>query len=100
LGISKGFELGLGTMNNISLAVADNPFDKLEVAKYYPEVIVVSGEGNIVTRISPTNGDDFYEAFPSLKYECGQGMRDDKLKINDDRKIKMKLDEFADDQDL
>lgn len=99
LGDSTKWELSLGNMTNISFAVADNPFMKLDRAKYYPEAIYVSGAGDIVTRISPTNGELFYEQFPSFKYESGPLLRDDKLRINDDRKIRMKLEEFSEDPD-
>lgn len=35
-------ELELNAMDHISLAVADNPFYKIDCDKYYPEAIVVN----------------------------------------------------------
>lgn len=39
------YELELSTMNYISFSVADNPFMKAEVSKYYPEAIVLNEQG-------------------------------------------------------
>lgn len=42
------FELELKGINQISFAVANNPFFKLEVEKYFPEALVLNGEGKIL----------------------------------------------------
>jgi hypothetical protein len=65
---------------------------KLDVAKYYPEAVVVNGKGEIVARINPTC--DSCETFPGLSYL--DSFRDEKLRINDDRKVRMNLADFID----
>ena len=72
--------------------MADDPFTKLDVSKYYPEVVVVDGGGAILARICP----DAQQTpdFSSLCYTAVK--RDDKLRINDDSKVKIRLDQFGD----
>ena len=36
------YDLELNSISNVSFAVADNPFFKNEIAKYYPEAIVLN----------------------------------------------------------
>lgn len=63
--------------------------------KYYPEVHIISGQGEVLATINPdTKADDRYGA---LEY-C-EGFRDEKLKINDDRKVKFTLSDFANKED-
>jgi hypothetical protein len=88
-------QLNMGNITNIAFAVADSPFQKSEVAKYYPEVVVVNNKGEIVTRISDSN--DKCEEFPGLHYM--DSFRDEKLTINDDRKVRMNLDDFMESGD-
>lgn len=87
-------ELQLGNMNHLSFAVADSPFSKLEVQKYYPELVAIDSDGNIVARIGPSQKSDPTKKFSSLRYEDGAALRDDKLRINDDRKIMIELEDF------
>lgn len=47
------YDLELNSIETVSFAVADNPFFKNEVAKYYPEAIVLSSQGDILTHIRP-----------------------------------------------
>ena len=45
-------DLELNSINHIGFSVADNPFFKMLNEKYYPEVIVINGEGAILARLS------------------------------------------------
>lgn len=86
-------ELGLGNITNLAFATADDPFTKAQVAKYYPEAVVVSGKGEVLARISPEQQTS--AKFDGLRYLTG--FRDDKLRINDDKKVKIDLTDFSDD---
>ena len=83
-------QLALSNISNVGFAVADSPFHKSEVPKYYPEAVVINHAGEVVTRIGPSN----------LKCEQYEGMsyldnfRDEKLRLNDDRKVRMNLADF------
>lgn len=79
-------------MQRISFAVADNPFIKADVEKFYPEIHVISGKGELLTTISPSN--KACDKFGNSMF-CSD-FRDDKLKINDDRKVKLTLSDFYD----
>jgi hypothetical protein len=69
--------------------VADNPFFRADVAKYYPECHVINGEtGHVMATINPTKKTS--QQLTSLAFL--DNFRDEKLKINDDRKIKFELD--------
>jgi hypothetical protein len=46
------YDLELNSINHIGFSVADNPFFKMLNEKYYPEVIVINGEGAILARLS------------------------------------------------
>jgi len=89
-------ELCLNGINHISFAVANNPFYKIDTEKYYPEVVVIDKGGNILFRQGTTlEMDPEGEAkFPSVKDRYN--FRDDKIRINDDRKVEMKLEDFKD----
>ena len=52
---SPFYDVELGNLGNLSFAVADNPFFKLEVAKYYPEVHVISENGEILETFNPSS---------------------------------------------
>jgi len=84
-------ELELNDLQRLSFAVADNPFVKSDVDKFYPEIHVISGEGEILATINPTNKND--DRFGASMF-CSD-FRDDKLKINDDRKVKLTLSDFT-----
>lgn len=89
-------ETVLNDMNHISFAVANNPFYKIDTEKYYPEAVVMNKEGQMLARLSCKEepSEDAQAMFPSLKDMSN--FRDDKIRINDDRKICMNLDEFKD----
>lgn len=87
------YELELNDMDHIAFAVADNPFFKMDTEKYYPECVVMNNEGEILAHLSADKRID-NESFPSLKYK--QGFRDEMMRVNDDRKIEMRLSEFKD----
>ena len=72
--------------------MADNPFVKADVEKFYPEIHVISGDGRVLATINPTlkSNDKF-----GASMFC-DNFRDDKLKINDDRKVKITLSDFED----
>lgn len=85
------FELELRSVNNISIAVADNPFIKSDMPKYFPECFIVSGMGEIIGHIA---ADSKASDFENIAYM--ENFRDDALKFNDDRKITMNLQDFED----
>ena len=47
------YELELKSLHRLAFAVADNPFLKSDVAKYYPEIHVVQSDGEVVATINP-----------------------------------------------
>lgn len=86
------YELELYTMNHISFSVADNPFFKLDTEKYYPEALVLSKDGTIIAHLGAGRPAQPLTACPSLKYK--HSFRDERMRVNDDRKIEMQLSEF------
>jgi len=78
-------------MTSIGFATADSPFQKSDVAKYYPEAVVVNGKGEILTRIGPNSVS--CDEFKGLCYM--DSFRDEKLRINDDRKVRISLTDFS-----
>lgn len=91
---NKFFEMELNALKKLSFAVADNPFFRANVAKYYPEVHVVNGEGIIIATIGPDSRST--EDFSNLCF--AEDFRDDKLKVNDDRKVRFSLPDFKDEE--
>jgi len=92
--------LELSQISYVSFAVADNPFFKNEIAKYYPEAIVLNQQGEILTYIQPFEFNEegfvasgFENPFANLRYRSN--FRDEKIRVNDDRKIELVLDEFT-----
>lgn len=83
----------LAVLRRINFAVADNPFFKNETTKFYPECHVISEDGDVIATINP-DSKRVKGQFPGLMY--ADNFRDDKLKINDDRKVKINLNEFTD----
>ena len=63
---------------------------KTDSAKYYPEIHIIEANGTVTSSIGPNMKVD--EKFGSSFY-C-EGFRDDRLKINDDRKVKLTLSDF------
>ena len=84
------YELELKSLHRLAFAVADNPFMKTDTAKYYPEIHVIEADGSVSASIGPNMKLD--DKFGS-SYYC-EGFRDDRLKINDDRKVKLTLSDF------
>lgn len=96
LGPNPFYELELKCLHRLAFAVADNPFMKTDMAKYYPEVHVVLADGTIMATISPSNKND--ANFGNSFYM--DNFRDDHLKINDDRKVRLTLSDFKDRRDM
>lgn len=47
------FTCELTSLSRISFAVADDPFYKSERSKYFPELLVISPKGKVLSRINP-----------------------------------------------
>ena len=90
------YELELKSLQRLAFAVADNPFLKSDTSKYYPEIHVVLADGTLMSTISPTKRND--PNFGSSMYL--ENFRDDNLKINDDRKVRLTLSDFKDRRDM
>ena len=89
-------ELELNDLQRLSFGVADNPFIKADVEKFYPEIHVISGSGEVLATINPTSRS-------SNKFNAStfcDNFRDDKLKINDDRKVKLTLSDFQKERNI
>ncbi len=69
---------------------------KTDLAKFYPEIHVVLGDGTIVASIGPNNRS--HKDFGTSVYM--ENFRDDKLRINDDRKVRLTLSDFKDRRDM
>jgi len=86
---NEHFEMELAQLERLSFSIADNPFFRADVAKYYPECHVINAEtGQVMATINPQSKGN--AAFSSLAFL--DNFRDEKLKINDDRKIKFELE--------
>lgn len=70
--------------------MADNPFFKMQTDKYYPEAVVVNKKGEILAHIG---GNNYNSDLEGAKY-LHTGFRDERMRINDDRKISLQLSEF------
>jgi hypothetical protein len=73
-------------IHRIAFAVADDPFYKAFRSKFYPECIVMDIKGKIKAKINPHHT-------KSEKYglEYLEDFREPKLKLNDDKKIRITL---------
>ena len=49
------FHCELTGLQRVSFSTADDPFYKTTVSKYYPEAVVFNSEGEVLTRIDPSN---------------------------------------------
>lgn len=80
------FTCELTSLNRISFAVADDPFYKPVRSKYYPECIIMNIKGKVLSKINPWSRN-------SEKYgmEFMEDFREPKLKLNDDRKVRITL---------
>lgn len=90
------YELELKSLHRLAFAVADNPFMKTDTSKYFPEVHVILADGTIQANINSSNKSD--PLFGSSVYM--ENFRDDHLKINDDRKVRLTLSDFKDRRDM
>lgn len=95
-GANPFYELELKSLQRLSFAVADNPFMKTEQAKYYPEIHVILENGTVFSTIGPSNRSD--KNFSNSMFV--ENFRDDRLKINDDRKVKLTLSDFKNRRNL
>jgi hypothetical protein len=87
------YDLALQGINHVSFAVANNPFFKLDTEKFYPQALVINAAGECLAKL----GGDSEQADHSFKtLQSRSNFRDEKIRINDDRKIEMCLDEFTD----
>ena len=93
---NHNYELALENINNIAFSTADNPFFKSQFAKYYPEAIVIGSSGEILAHITQKNTESL--KFKNLEFV--ENFRDEKLRINDDKKVKMNLKDFSDDEGI
>lgn len=73
-------------LHRICFSTADDPFYKVPVTKYYPELVVVDQDGSVLSVINPQNKKD--ETYQISYFD---DFRDSALKINDDRKITIGL---------
>lgn len=83
-GDSPFFCVQLNTIRNLCFSIADDPFYKSTISKYYPECIVFNAEGKELARVNSKNK-------KSEKYNLTylEDFRDSALRINDDRKIQI-----------
>lgn len=89
-------ELVLNGIDHISWAVANNPFFKLEIEKYYPTAVIVNKEGKVLGQYGACYPQSEKQAaeFPNCRDR--HNFRDDKIRINDDRKVEFKTQDFKD----
>ena len=85
------FTFDMNNLNRVSFGVSDNPFYKSMQEKFFPEVVVISKDARVIARVNPnsTKNHEF-----GLEYV--DDFRDPKLKINDDKKIKIVLSQIKD----
>jgi len=79
-------------MGKVSLASADDPFFFMQgCEKYIPQVVLIDKNGEILDTVDNNNR-------RSNTYGCEylEDIRDNKLKINDDRKIVVNLGKLVD----
>jgi len=87
--VTKRVEFDMHSIKEISLATADDPFFDKPNKKHFPELVVLNNEGEAIAKIDETtdpNSDSVGRFIPSC--------RDNKLKINDDRKITIRLSQL------
>lgn len=78
-----------GNLQGLSFSTADDPFYKTSESKYYPEAVVYNTQGQILARVNP-------DCRSSAEYHMSfsDDVRDNVLKINDDRKIQISFNEI------
>jgi hypothetical protein len=83
------FNCELTSLNRIAFSVADDPFFKQMKGKYYPECVVYNAKGKVLAVVGPTSkSSDKY----GLQYF--DDIREQHLKINDDRKVRITLSQM------
>jgi hypothetical protein len=85
-------ELILNDIETVGWSVANNPFQKLDTEKYYPGATVMDKEGNILAHFSPNSAES--ADFPNCRARAN--FRDNKIRVNDDRKVSLHLGDFKD----
>ena len=85
------YNLELTGLSRISFAVADDPFYRTSRVKYYPEVYLINKKSKIQAVINPLNhrSNKYKDAF-----EYCEDFREQALKVNDDRKVRINLSEL------
>jgi len=78
-----------GGLNRLAFSTADDPFYKTSESKYYPEAVVFNSKGEVLARVNPENRNstDYHMAYLD-------DVRDNVLKINDDRKIQISFNQI------
>ena len=80
-----------GGLSRLAFSTADDPFYKTSESKYYPEAVVFNSKGEILTRVNPDN-----RSSPEYHMSYLDDVRDNVLKINDDRKIQISFNQIKD----
>ena len=78
-----------GGLNRLSFSTADDPFYKTSESKYYPEAVVFNAQGEILARVNHDT-----RSSPDHHLTYLDDVRDNVLKINDDRKIQISFNEI------
>ncbi len=85
------FSFDMNNLNRVSFGVSDNPFYKSLKDMYFPEVVVINKDAQVLARVNPVN-----KRNGEFGLEFVDDFRDPKLKINDDKKIKIVLSQIKD----
>ena len=80
------FTCELTSLNRIAFGVADDPFYKPLRSKYYPECVILNIKGKVLARVNP-----FTRNSEKYGMEFQEDFREPKLKLNDDKKVKITL---------
>ena len=78
-----------GGLQRLAFSTADDPFYKTSESKYYPEAVVFNMKGEVLARVNPDNrkSEDYHMSYLD-------DIRDNVLKINDDRKIQISFNQI------
>ena len=79
-------------MSRIAFQVADDPFFKSARARFFPEVVVMNMKGEIKAVVNSSNRKYVRNGQEALNFE--EDFREPKLKINDDRKVDINLNQL------
>ena len=78
-----------GDLKRLAFSTADDPFYKSSESKWYPEAVVFNAKGEEIGRVNPDNRSD-----SKCHMNYLDDVRDNVLKINDDRKILISFNEI------